>query len=514
MTDALTGGEEPGAMPAARSGIAGRLGGQALYVLIGNLFTLAVGLPLQIFVSRKLGASGLGTYSLLEGAAATTAGLLGFGLAPTAVRFIPQYLDDGAFDALRQLVRQSFVLLLASGLVGYGIFLLAMSLGERSLSIHSAWPVVLLMGTIIPLSLLTFYSQQALRGFQEIRYLIMGSSFVQLTVKALAAIVLLSLGAGLVGYATATVIATLAALAWQSVGLLRQVHRLADKPVRSQERGPWRRFALISFSSSLVLLPVAYLDRFVLAFFSGAGPVGVLAVAKQLQQMPGVLYQMLLSVSAPMFASAHARNARVEQEHLYALTTDWAVKVALPLIVFLLLFAHPVLLLYGKAFADAGTLPVQILMAAQLFNLATGPCGNIAMMSGLEREAFWIDTTTTIATLLLLVVLVPFFGLAGAALSTLAGSIANNSLALLLVHARLKIRWWDRRYLRWVLPAVLTIAGAVLALRVLIPSSAFALAAILLAMYAIFGGVTLAQGLHDDDRELIALARRNLGLSP
>ena len=110
------------------------------------------------------------------------------------------------------------------------------------------------------------------------------------------------------------------------------------------------------------------------------------------------------------------------------MTTDWAVKLALPLVAFLLLFAHPVLLLFGKTFADAGTLPVQILMAAQVFNLATGPCGNVATMSGLEREAFWIDMATMIGALVLLVVLVPMFGLVGAAISTLVGTpIANNS---------------------------------------------------------------------------------------
>ena len=69
MTEALAANDEPGAAT-PRSGIAGRLGGQALFVLAGNLFTLAVGLPLQIFVSRKLGArAGFGHLQLArEGA--------------------------------------------------------------------------------------------------------------------------------------------------------------------------------------------------------------------------------------------------------------------------------------------------------------------------------------------------------------------------------------------------------------------------------------------------------------
>ena len=55
--------------------IARRLGSQSVLVLLGNIFTLAIGLPLQIYVSRILGAGGLGVYGLLEGAVNTISGL-------------------------------------------------------------------------------------------------------------------------------------------------------------------------------------------------------------------------------------------------------------------------------------------------------------------------------------------------------------------------------------------------------------------------------------------------------
>ena len=54
----------------------------------------------------------------------------------------------------------------------------------------------------------------------------MGSSFVQLAIKALATIVLLSLGAQIVGYALATILAAFVALVWQVIGLLRQIRTL------------------------------------------------------------------------------------------------------------------------------------------------------------------------------------------------------------------------------------------------------------------------------------------------
>jgi len=484
--------------------IAGRLGGQAVYILAGNLFTLAVGFPLQIYVSRRLGSSGLGTYSLLEGISATVAGLLGLGLAPTALRFIPQYLEEGDHASIRRLILRGALALSVLGLVGYGIFLLFCLGLSQATALRADAAAVVLMGALIPIGLLSHFAQQSLRGFHEIRYLIAGSSFVQLSVKAIATIVLFALGARLAGYALATAIAGAVAVLWLGAGLGRKLRALWKLPQGPQSKGRWRRYAAISYATSLISLPASYLDRFLLGVFVGAGPVGVLVVARQLQQLPGALYQMLISVAAPMFASAHARDARTEQEHLYALITDWAVKAAFPLIVFIGLFAHPVLSLFGPQFADAGTLPVRILMVAQLFNLASGPNGNVAAMCGLEREAFHVDIAMMIATALLLALLVPTLGLTGAALSVLANSLGHNSWTLLIVRNKLDIRWWDRRYLRWVAPAAISAFVGVVAGAIVQAWNAPMLLLTLVGMYGAFAAITLLQGLHDDDRALIA----------
>ena len=76
-----------------RNANASRLGGQVAFFMLGNLFTIGVGFPLQIYVARVLGASGLGVFSLLDGFVGVIVGLLAFGIAPTAVRFSPEHLE-------------------------------------------------------------------------------------------------------------------------------------------------------------------------------------------------------------------------------------------------------------------------------------------------------------------------------------------------------------------------------------------------------------------------------------
>ena len=490
-------------IPSTTSTLAGRLGGQALYVLAGNLFTLVVGLPLQIYVARVLGSHGLGTYSLLEGMAATVATVLALGLAPAAVRFIPQYLEEGDYRAISRLLVWGAVTLLVLGIVGYASFVLALTLLHRFATVTDPLTLIL-MGATIPLGLLAYFAQQALRGFQMMRFIVIGSSFLQLSTKAIATVVLFALGARLAGYAAATVLAAVVAVVWLAGGVARELRTISRLPQRSRSSGQWKRYAAINFATSLISLPSSYLDRFLLGYFAGAGSVGVLAVAKQLQLLPGVIYQMLLSVGAPMFASAHARTARSEQEHLFALVTDWAVRAALPLVLFLSLFAHPILVLFGKQFADEGALPTQIFVAAQMFNLATGPNGSVAWMCGLEGQVFKVDLIMRVSTAALLVALVPFFGLTGVALSVLANSIIINVWVNILVWRTLRIRWWNRRYMGWLLPGLASAVIGVALTWFVHEWTALLLLSALLALYVVFATANLLQGLHSDDRELLA----------
>src|SRR5262249_34993262 len=137
------------------------------------------------YVVRSLGAEQFGAYSVIEGALATISGLLAFGIAPTAVRFIPQHLARGESGHVRGLV----------GLATFALFSIGVS-GAAFTAFFSheviAWwginpgvqSVIAVMVLTIPIGLLTFLYQQILRGFQEIFMMILIGSVVTLTTKA------------------------------------------------------------------------------------------------------------------------------------------------------------------------------------------------------------------------------------------------------------------------------------------------------------------------------------------
>jgi O-antigen/teichoic acid export membrane protein len=494
------------------SSIVSQLGGQAAFLLIGNVFTLLVGFPLQIYVARMLGADGLGVFSLIEGGVGLAAGLVAFGQAPTLVRFIPAYLERGQYAGIRRLVRRGAVILLVAGGLMYGLGLLALPVVVRywpSLGSHKA--DVAVMGLLIPLSLIVYFLQQGLRGFQETRYLMLGSSVVQLTVKAFVAVLLLAAGFQLTGYVWAVVISVITAVGWMAVGLRRKLGQLplrSNREIPREDAKAWRDYARVMYTGSLLGMGCTYLDRLLLAIFAGPSLVGILSVLKQLQQMPVVFLQMLLAVTAPMFSAAHAKDSMAETQHIYHLAIDWVIRLSAPLFIFVFLFAEQVLNLYGGTFASDGLYSLWILLASQVINLALGPAGQLMWMSGLEKQALQLTSLQAAVATVGLITLVPKFGLVGAASAFCASVVFINIAELFVAKRRIHLRWWDVRYLRWTLPAFMAIvAGIGLKLHGPTSPGLLLLGGDLLVLYVIFHGVTLVQGLHEDDRALLGHLR-------
>lgn len=483
-----------------------RLGSQSLVALLGNLFTLAVGLPLQIYVSRVLGAGGLGVYGLLEGAVNTISSFLSFGLAQTAVRFVPAHLEKGEYDHVRCLLRFSVLALLLIGTLAYALLLIALPYLE------SYWPELegqsqnaALMGLLLPLGLLMFLLQQGLRGFQEIRYMILGSSIVQLSVKAIITVAAFAVEMRLGGYIIATVVSTFVGVLWMAHGLRRKLDGLPRNKTEELRSpvGEWRRYSVISYSNSLLGAATSYIDRLLLGIFVGSSAVGVLLVLRQLQQFPQVFNQMLLMVGAPMFAAAHVRDDPAEREHLYILMTDWVMKASLPLVFFLLLFGKPILSLFGPQFAQDGAGVLWIFVLGQTVNLACGPIGSIAIMSGLESLVLRLSAYNTILTAVLLAILAPTLGLLGVAIATALTMTFINISIMLALRRRLGLRWWNRRFAGWLLPSCAASAVGIGVIYSGYDAGAFSLAATLVIMYGAFATVVFLQGINEDEKDLL-----------
>ncbi|MGH6846056.1 MAG: oligosaccharide flippase family protein [Methylocella sp.] len=492
--------------------------GQTIVVFAGNVFTLVAGLPFQIYVARALGVNQLGLFGLVEAAVVTLSGFVSFGIAQTAVRFIPEYLAKGEHGHIRKLALLATLALTATGvaLASCIVLLSAPVMAWFGIAPADA-KLVNVMAITAPIGLLTFLYQQILRGFQEIVIMIAGTSFVALMVKIVLAIIFFQAGWGVRGYAWAVVGGGAAALAFMIAGAMRLISRL-DRPAAaaSVPLGHWARYASISYATGQTSNIVMHLDRFILGATIGPEAVATLMVVRQLQQLPTTFHQMFLAVVAPMFAGANGTDAAARRQTLYHLTTDWVMRLALPLILFLAVFGGSLLHLYGAEFRVNGTPLLLLCLVAVSITIASGPAGSLMSMSGLEAPLLRISVLGSALLVTLYALAIPLAGLLGVGVSLIASTLFVNLSAFTVMRRRLALRWWSARYATWPLSGGLTLA-ALLSLRPALGWESdvpvISLGVSLAAAYGSFLAGNLLQGMSDDDRAVFDALITKLGLT-
>ena len=265
----------------------------------------------------------------------------------------------------------------------------------------------------------------------------------------------------------------------------------------------WRRFCGTMYSQFLLLFWVLPFYRLVVGITNGPAAVGILVICFTLFALPGIFHQMLLTIVTPMFSAANATSDRERLDALFHLTLDWAVRGALPLILFLMFFAEDVLALFGAEF-QAGAWLLRILLVAQFVNLAAGPVGNLLNMTGHEHGVRRITAISTLIGTALFLVLVFPLGALGVGITLLVTMTCTNLLTLRLAATRLQLRWYDPRFLRWAGPAILAVLPALALDWLQMPLPATGLASMLVVTYVVFfASHLLLHGLADDDREVV-----------
>ena len=220
----------------------------------------------------------------------------------------------------------------------------------------------------------------------------------------------------------------------------------------------------------------------------------------------------VIADSIELFATSHALDGVIALSGCDKTIPATAMALARMDVPGLVLYGGPILHLFGQSFAGATT-ALTIVATAELVNAATGTCQGMIDMTGHVR----VKLANTIASTVLLIgggaILIPPFGVIGAATATLIAVAGVNIASLVEVWVLEGLHPFDRD--SWKLVAAgcgAYVFGSIL--RSLIPVGVdFVLAAVQGAMVGlVYVGIVLSLGLAADDRMVIGRALGRIGL--
>ncbi len=416
---------------------AGRARRLAAAAFAARVMNAGLGFATQILLARWMGEREYGVYAYVWVWVLVAGGIGSLGLPVAALKFIPDYGRRGDRDGLRGFLlasRTAGIVPCAAAALLTGAALWLFGRGEAALYV----PVALLGLVTLPVYVLTDIQTGIARAYDDMD-LGLAADYVMRPVLLLAFCGLI-LVAGGSGTAVHVMLATLAGMAVTAFvqGVLLQA-RLHVRVPAGPRRYDLRRWADVSWPLLTVTgftLLLGSTDVLVLKLFVGPEQIALYFAATKIVAVASFVSYGVANTSAHRFASHMATGDRSAMAALAAETVRWTFWPTLAVAAGLALGGGPLLSLFGPGFAKGATI-VAILGAGLVAGASVGPADRALAMADHGRVAALIYGASFAANLGLALLLIPAFGLNGAALAT-ALAMAGRA-GLLFVAARRRL---------------------------------------------------------------------------
>ncbi|NWF75247.1 MAG: flippase [Nitrospirae bacterium] len=193
---------------------------------------------------------------------------------------------------------------------------------------------------------------------------------------------------------------------------------------------------LLIFNSLYVIN--AWADVIMLGLLKGTEFAGVYNIANRGAEFITFILVSVNTVFAPTIARLYTTGQIEELQYAVTSTARIILIFSIPIAFVLIFFGKFFLMLYGNEFLSAN-LALKILSVAQFFNVATGSVGYLLIMTGHEKDAATGIGISAIINIFLNAILIPSWGIEGAAIATASSIIVWNILLAIWVYRRLKI---------------------------------------------------------------------------
>lgn len=266
-------------------------------------------------------------------------------------------------------------------------------------------------------------------------------------------------------------------------------------------------YSLPLMMASSVYILLTNFDKLMIAYYTSPVQVGQYEVAMTLAQLLGFFNSGFSFLVLPKVSSLISSGNREEIEPLYQQTTKWILLFTTPLFLILLFRPNVFISLFGAEYQSVEVTSALSLLAVGFYtNAILGPNSETLLGLGRSWTVLGYNALAVVVNVVLNVLLIPRFGLMGAAAASLAGySLMNvcKSADLFVVHNVTSI---NRKSLE------MTVAGSLVGLlfvRLLPPTSSLLLEVLAVGVImtaSISGGLSVlyrTNGIGQADKELL-----------
>ncbi len=398
----------------------------------------------MILIARFLGTERLGLY-LLGLTLTNIAGVVAkLGLDKGILRFVALYGGEADFARMKGILLYALrVAGSLSVLIGAGIFACATVLADFFKK-PDLVPVLHIFSLSLPFYILFTLSLVAMQAIHAMKFNVaLQHLFLPLCTMFMTWLFVLSgaqLWGVLAGYSLSLVVATLLAFY-----LLRRIFPAFTK---KEMRPIYEGDTLMRYSMPLMLamflnFSLLWTDTLMLGYYRTSSEVGIYNLAVKTALLPNLILVAFNAIFTPIMSDLFNRGEIKKVEGLFKTVTRWIFLMSFPYTLIVALLSKEIMGIFGLEFT-VGWVSLILLVCSQLISAGTGPVIEILSMSGKQMVMLYNEVGAVVLNVLLNVLLIPPFGITGAAIATGIAWATLNVMSLVQVHRRYRIHPYER----------------------------------------------------------------------
>lgn len=418
------------------------------FLAIGTLFAFGSRFVIAYFLARLLGVEQYGIYILAISFATLIAGIATLGLDSTMVRYIALQVSKKDYEGVRGTIQIGVgVSFLLSALLSLGLFLLADPIAGGLFNEPRLAPFFQLFSIIIPFMTLSSVLVNVSRGFKRMDYSSLAENGVlfvtRMVLVGILAIIRLDAYTAVIAFGLSEL-----AVSISLIYLLRKVFPLKISP--SKARRNYREiftFSLPFWLSGILTKFRKNIQTLLLGTLNTVTSVGIFSIASKINLISYIFYKSIIASVKPVLAVLDEEKNWGQIGQLYQTTTRWTFMANLPIFLIMAFFPEELMSVFGESYAS-GALVLIILAFGELINSGTGICGSIIDMTGRTK----LKLVNSMIWVLLMsignVILIPRWGVIGAAVASSFSLAAVNLLRVLQVWYLYRVQPYNLSYIK------------------------------------------------------------------
>ncbi len=413
---------------------------QFLGIGCGYIFT--------VLVTRSLGAKAWGTFTIVSTVLQIISIIGKFGMDLTLLRFVAEYSSQKKWELIKKIYLKTLKLIISLSLfLSIILFFLSPYIAKYIFRKDYLTIYFRIISTALVPFVLLCVNRECIRGLKKIKEYAFLNNVAVPFFTSLILLVFFSFYKQtfvlIIAYTISIYISSFLSffLCIKKLKLCFPYTPKKTKKYISPAYFSYRELLSISipmFLSTSMFIIMQWIDTIMLGILKNAKEVGIYNVIYKISMITSIFLTAVNTIAAPKFAEFWGNK---DIEGLSKISQQSAKLIfwfSFPVLLFFLFFPSYILRIFGEEFI-VGTEVLRILILGQFINSISGSVGYLLQMTGKQKVFRNIILCAIIINIILNYILIPNFGMEGAAIASTISLVFWNIFSVLYIKRTYKI---------------------------------------------------------------------------